>query len=246
MTVSSPEKTSMVEQTDQTERGEHGPAVPVGGTGGLYRVPVPPPTPAPPRPTRQDLERAAVAAHHRSMTWAQFWPDVAQAVTELEPWDNQAYRRIVARLSHLLTCGDVDGMQPAGDGSPPQAADEPVYPARDDRTQARINWQAAGIVPRSVGTRGLFLFRRFRQNNRSQERRDQSMTTRPRPERFTIILQALPGDPAGPPPALRLRRLLKYAGRVCRLRCVTCKQTTPPCPQPPGGSGQTTAAAKEP
>jgi hypothetical protein len=65
---------------------------------------------------RQALERLAVEAHHRGDTWGEFWPGVAAAVGQTEPWDNVAYRRLVARLSHLLTCGDTGGMVPIDTG----------------------------------------------------------------------------------------------------------------------------------
>jgi len=67
---------------------------------------------------RRALERAAIAAHRDGMTWRDFWPTVASDVAAAEPWDRDAYRRIVRRLSHLLTCGDMDRMEPAGDGWP--------------------------------------------------------------------------------------------------------------------------------
>ena len=42
------------------------------------------------------------------------------------------------------------------------------------------------------------------------------------PERFCLVLQALPSH-QDVPPVLRLRRGLKYLLRVCRLRCVRCE-----------------------
>ncbi len=66
--------------------------------------------------TRQQLEAAALAAHARGDDWRTFWPTVAGAVAAAEPWNNVAYRRIVARLSHLLTCGDLDGQRPVDGG----------------------------------------------------------------------------------------------------------------------------------
>ena len=44
---------------------------------------------------------------------------------------------------------------------------------------------------------------------------------------FAIVLEALP-DNGGPAAVLRLRRLLKYAGRVCRLRCTECRESNTP------------------
>ena len=113
---SNPEKTNMVGQVGQTGQGGHVPAVPVGGTGDYVIVPVPPPVPALSRPYRQDLEAAALAAHAAGTTWPEFWPSVASAVAAAEPWDNAAYRRLVARLGHLVTCGDMAGIQPIDTG----------------------------------------------------------------------------------------------------------------------------------
>ena len=62
--------------------------------------------------TRKQLEQLAIAAHAVGDDWATFWPTVAGDVAALHPWDNRAYRRIVARLSHLLTCGATSGMEP--------------------------------------------------------------------------------------------------------------------------------------
>jgi hypothetical protein len=45
--------------------------------------------------------------------------------------------------------------------------------------------------------------------------------------RFALTLEAMP-DQDGPAPALRLRRLLKFAGRVCRLRCTEVREIPPP------------------
>ena len=50
--------------------------------------------------------------------------------------------------------------------------------------------------------------------------------------RYELTLEAAP-DPGGPSAALRLRRLLKYAGRVCRLRCVEAREVTPEPDRPP-------------
>ena len=60
--------------------------------------------------TRRDLERMALDAHRRGDNWAAFWPSVAVAVAQAEPWDRQAYHRLVRRLGNLLTCGDLDGV----------------------------------------------------------------------------------------------------------------------------------------
>jgi hypothetical protein len=101
---------------EQTERPEPFRALPGGGTGGISITPVPPRSPASPRPTRQALERLAVDAHARGMTWADFWPPVAADVGALEPWDRQRYRRLVARLTALVAAGNLDGAIPPQDG----------------------------------------------------------------------------------------------------------------------------------
>jgi hypothetical protein len=58
------------------------------------------------------LESAALAAHRRGDTWGDFWQVHGTDVAQTEPWDRAAFRRLVARLSHLLTCGDCDGQRP--------------------------------------------------------------------------------------------------------------------------------------
>ena len=55
------------------------------------------------------LERTAVDAHKAGTPWSEFWEIHRHTVGQIEPWDNAAYRRIVARLSHIVTCGDCDG-----------------------------------------------------------------------------------------------------------------------------------------
>ncbi len=48
------------------------------------------------------------------------------------------------------------------------------------------------------------------------------MSTKPKPERYAIVLQAMP-DQDGVPTIIRLRRFLKAALRSYRLRCVRCE-----------------------
>jgi hypothetical protein len=96
---------------------------------------------------RTRLERLAIQAHHRGDDWAEFWEQHRHTVGTFEPWDRDAYHRLVRRLSYLVTCGDCDGMTATTDAWPPEADDPPQYPAADDRTQARIDWTAAGVVP---------------------------------------------------------------------------------------------------
>ena len=62
------------------------------------------------------LEALAIDAHRRGTSWATFWETHRHTVGSLEPYDRAAYRRIVARLSHLLTCGDTGGMVPIDAG----------------------------------------------------------------------------------------------------------------------------------
>ena len=53
--------------------------------------------------------------HRRPCPWRHVGGVVEQhrhAVGRIEPYDNRAYRRLVARLSHLITCGDTSGMVP--------------------------------------------------------------------------------------------------------------------------------------
>ena len=45
---------------------------------------------------------------------------------------------LARRLSLLVVAGDLDGDRPAGEADPWLADDEPVYPAADDRTAARL------------------------------------------------------------------------------------------------------------
>lgn len=63
------------------------------------------------------LEHLAIDAHRRGETWREFWEVHRHVVGRIEPYDRVAYRRLVRRLSHLLTCGDADGMTVASDWS---------------------------------------------------------------------------------------------------------------------------------
>lgn len=102
------------------------------------------------KPLWQALEAAAQAAHANGESWASFWERHRHTVGSIEPYDNRAYRRLVARLSHLVTCGDCDGMEPVAtwfEDDPPVVV--PVI--GDTHTQARIDWSTAGIVPVSIG-----------------------------------------------------------------------------------------------
>ncbi len=66
--------------------------------------------------TRQYFERAAIDAHKAGQTWPEFWKRYGDSVRHLEPYDRQRFRRLVRRLSHLLTCGNTDGMEPISTG----------------------------------------------------------------------------------------------------------------------------------
>jgi hypothetical protein len=89
--------------------------------------------------TRRDLEHLALAAHARDERWATFWPTVAADVAAIEPYDRDAYRRLVNRLSHLLTCGDVDGLVPVGDWFTDDVQSVPLV-VDDVTTNARCLW----------------------------------------------------------------------------------------------------------
>lgn len=79
--------------------------------------------------------------------------------------------------------------------------------------------------------------------------------SRPAKPQFELTLEAMP-YPDGPAPEIRLRRLLKFAGRVCRLRCLSCLPadagdvevvTTRPeqAPKTSGGSEQAEKALQD-
>ncbi len=95
---------------------------------------------------RNRLEKLAIAAHRRGDTWAQFWPTVADAVAQAEPWDLAARSKLVTRLSLLVTAGDLHGSRPIGDWwlDDRASATEPPSP-HDSETAARVNWQRAGV-----------------------------------------------------------------------------------------------------
>jgi hypothetical protein len=64
------------------------------------------------------LEAAALAAHYRRMTWAEFWQQHGADVAAAEPHDRQRYHRLRQRLLALVVAGDTDGQEPPGDGWP--------------------------------------------------------------------------------------------------------------------------------
>ncbi len=98
--------------------------------------------------SRMQLEQAALEAHRRGDSWATFWPTVAADVAAVTgesstPWGkgSEARRELVARLSHLVACGNTDGMTPAGDGKPSHVDDaQDVTIVSDIETRARCLW----------------------------------------------------------------------------------------------------------
>jgi hypothetical protein len=89
--------------------------------------------------TRKQLERAAIAAHRDGTGWPEFWDTHAADIVRAEPWDREGRRKLVTRLSLLVTAGDLDGQRPAGDWW--EDAAPPAYPATDHSTVARLLWQ---------------------------------------------------------------------------------------------------------
>jgi hypothetical protein len=90
------------------------------------------------------LEHAAIDAHRRGIGWSDFWTEHADAIRAAEPYNASRYRRLVAKLLHLVASGDESGMEPAG--APWLLDDVPEHskPA-DIGTSARIDWTATGI-----------------------------------------------------------------------------------------------------
>ena len=79
--------------------------------------------------TVKQLKREAIRAHAAGMTWDDWWPTAADQVRQAEPWDRQAYHRLMRRLLGLLVAGDLDGQQPVGDVMPWDHDDERSKPA---------------------------------------------------------------------------------------------------------------------
>jgi hypothetical protein len=88
--------------------------------------------------TQRDLERAALDAHRRGLTWGQYWPTVAQHAGQLEPHSTRKYRRLVDRLVGLVVAGDTDGAQPAGDPEPWERDDTPGPHDRMTRAKCQL------------------------------------------------------------------------------------------------------------
>ncbi len=87
------------------------------------------------------LERLAIDAHHRGETWDEWWAQYGAQVKQAEPYNRLKLRRLVRRLSYLLTCGNTDGQFPPGDedGIMPWDRDDLAEQDRiDGETHARI------------------------------------------------------------------------------------------------------------
>ncbi len=64
---------------------------------------------------RQALERAALAAHERGDTWAEWFPTVAAEVSQAEP-DYYTRGKLIHKLVGLVASGDTDGQRPVDGG----------------------------------------------------------------------------------------------------------------------------------
>jgi hypothetical protein len=93
------------------------------------------------------LENLAISAHRRGDRWVEFWPTVAADVAALEPWDRDAYRKLVSRLSYLLVAGNCDGSEPVGDWFVDDVQPMPII-VDDVSTNARCLWQPTQGVTR--------------------------------------------------------------------------------------------------
>ena len=93
----------------------------------------------------KQLEHAALDAHRLSWTWNRFWQMHGEQARQAEPYDRGRYRKLVAKLLHLVASGDPSGMEPVGEPWLDDDQQEVVSP--DDTTTAiRIDWTAAGIA----------------------------------------------------------------------------------------------------
>jgi hypothetical protein len=93
--------------------------------------------------TSQHLEQLALAAHARADTWNDFHGRYGADIVRAEPWDADARRKLMTRLSLLVTAGDLDGHRPPSDPEPWLKDDVPAEPNKphDTRTAARLLWQ---------------------------------------------------------------------------------------------------------
>ena len=97
----------------------------------------------------EHLESAAIRAHRRGACWAEFWEAYGCQTRAAEPYDAGRYRKLVAKLLHLVASGDESGQEPAGE---PWLLDDVPPPVNqsDTSTAARVDWQAAGIALEAV------------------------------------------------------------------------------------------------
>jgi hypothetical protein len=93
--------------------------------------------------TIKQLQAAAIAAHRDGTGWPEFWDTHAADIVRAEPWDADARRKLITRLSLLVTAGDLDGHRPPSDPEPWLKDDVPAEPNKphDTRTAARLLWQ---------------------------------------------------------------------------------------------------------
>jgi hypothetical protein len=100
------------------------------------------------------LERLALEAHGRNEDWSSFHAAHRGLINALEPWDLDARRRLVRRLSLLVVAGDLHGSEPLANGwsePMPWELDDgaqvvPHYPASDSETAARLQVDISRIA----------------------------------------------------------------------------------------------------
>ncbi len=86
-----------------------------------------------------DLETKAIAGHTKGQSWETFWQLHGDQVKAAEPYNNQRFRRLVRKLSHLLLCGEASGQFGVGDGDPePWVRDDDVAGVDDDSATAAV------------------------------------------------------------------------------------------------------------
>ena len=88
----------------------------------------------------KQLEQLAIDAHSRGVSWCEFWDTHRHAIALCEPFDRGRFHRLVRRLSHIVSCGDLDGERPAGDWFADDGDPVPVPIISDTETAARCLW----------------------------------------------------------------------------------------------------------
>jgi hypothetical protein len=95
----------------------------------------------------QTLERAALDAHRRGLSWGEFWDEHGRDVCRAEPHDRRKFNRLVCRLLALLVSGNEDG---AESGEPWILDAQPNQPSpHDSISYARCQlplWPLPGAV----------------------------------------------------------------------------------------------------